>query len=65
MLCGNADTAVLYLEHRLTVAFEPAQQDRAAFRRIADGITDQIAERTVQFIAIAKQVGSACDIDLH
>ena len=65
VLCGNADTAVLHREHRLAVAFEPAQQDRAALRRIADRIAEQIAERAVQFIAVAEQVGRAFDLHLQ
>ena len=67
MLRFDADAAVLYAEHPFAFPFFPLQLDFTAFRGVADGIADQVAESTVQFAFIAQHLGGrpadvACDV---
>src|SRR3989338_4711919 len=58
----DADAGVLYAKHGFLVAQLPTQPDFAAFRRVADGVIDQIAEGAMQFILVAAQVNRGVDI---
>src|SRR5258708_9499939 len=50
--CGNADSRVTYFQRNLLIAPVGFKQDRAAFRRVMDGITQQILDNARESVHV-------------